>query len=321
MDCLRNTVSSELQLEQEIFDIQFLHNETLFAAAQERFTYIYDRQGVEIHCMKKHERPLRLDFLPFHFLLASVGRSGWLKWHDVSIGHYVAGFATGHGPCKVLRHNPHNAVSHLGHSNGVVTLWSPTSPKPLISMFCHKAPVSDLAVDREGRYMTTAGLDGLMKVWDLRMYTNLHVYKMEKPVSSLDISEKGLIGIGMGRKIQILRNAFTQPMDVTYLNHEIRTPNASLCSGAGATASAKALLSNVSINSVRFRPLEDVLCAAHSHGLTTMIVPGSGEPNYDSFENDPFMTLKQRREAEVQSLLNKLSFEMIGLGFMLRSLF
>ena len=64
----------------------------------------------------------------------------------------------------MLTHNPTNAVSHAGHSNGVVTLWSPAAGKPLASMFCHKAPLTDIAVDREGRYMVTAGLDGYLKV-------------------------------------------------------------------------------------------------------------------------------------------------------------
>lgn len=154
----------------------------------------------------------------------------------------------------------------------------------------------------------------MLQIWDLRKYQALHTYKMESPVMSMDISAKGLIGVATGRNMQVLRNAFTQPMDITYLQEEIRTPNAALAAGGGATAAAKALKSRVSISSVLFRPYEDLLCAGHSHGISTIIVPGAGEPNFDSFESNPFINPKQRREQEVQTLLTKLSHEMIGLG-------
>lgn len=52
----------------------------------------------------------------------------------------------------------------------------------------------------------------------------------------------------------------------------------------------------------------------HSHGISTFIVPGAGEPNFDSFEQNPFSTLRQRRETEVQSLLTKLAHDTIALG-------
>ncbi len=153
----------------------------------------------------------------------------------------------------------------------------------------------------------------MLQIWDLRKLAPLHSYKMDHPVTSVDISDMGLIGLATGRTVQVLRNAFTQPMDVTYLTHAIRTPNAALSSGAGAAATARSLLSNVSVTDVKFRPLEDVLCAGHSHGISTIIVPGAGEPNFDSFESNPFINPRQRREAEVQTLLGKLSHEMIGL--------
>ena len=315
IDSIRTTVGMELQLQEDVYDICYLHNETMFAVAQKKYTYIYDQNGVEIHCLRKHERPYKLDYLPYHFLLTSIGQSGYIRWQDVSTGALIGnGSPTGHGPCKVLKHNPHNAVSHLGHSNGVVTLWSPASSKALVSMFCHKAPVTDLAVDLEGKYMVTAGLDTYLKVWDLRTYRMLHCYKPDKPVVSIDISDRAMIAIGLGREVQILKNAFTQPMDVTYLKHEIRAPNRSLIVGNAAVASKRALLSSVSVHSVKFRPYEDSLAIGHSHGITSIIVPGSGEPNFDSYENNPYITTTQRREQEVQTLLNKLAPEMIGLG-------
>jgi U3 small nucleolar RNA-associated protein 7 len=58
-----------------------------------------------------------------------------------------------------------------------------------------------------------------------------------------------------------------------------------------------------------------VLGIGHSHGFSTVVVPGAGEANFDSFESNPFIKSKQRNEAEIQSLLNKLSPDMIGLDF------
>lgn len=312
MNCHTMRSNAELQLREDVHHGIYLHNETFFALAQQRYTYIYDSKGVELHCMRRHERPYRLNFLPYHYLLTSIGHSGWIKWHDVSTGQYVAGYPTGHGPCRVLKHNPNNAISHLGHTNGVVTLWSPASGKSLVSMFCHKSPVSDLAIDIEGKYMTTAGYDGFMKVWDIRTYRCLHAYKTKFPVVSLDISDRGLIAMGLGRQVQILKDAFTQPMDVTYLQHEI-SPTGTRIAGEGAVATKKGLASSMLISNVKFRPFEDVLAIGHSHGVSTIIVPGSGEPNFDSFEINPFATPTQRREAEIQSLLTKLTPDMIVL--------
>lgn len=62
----------EMHLRETVKDVAWLHNETMFAVAQKKYTYIYDRSGLEIHCLKDHIEANRITFLPYHYLLASV---------------------------------------------------------------------------------------------------------------------------------------------------------------------------------------------------------------------------------------------------------
>ena len=59
------------------------------------------------------------------------------------------------------------------------------------------------------------------------------------------------------------------------------------------------------LTSVRFCPFQDILTIGHSTGLSSILVPGAGEPNFDSSEADPFENKKARREREVKGLLDK----------------
>merc|ERR1711871_25283 len=302
-----------MQLQEELHDVQYLHDESIFAAAQSKYTYLYDSNGVEIHCLKRHETPHALDFLPYHFLLVTTGHSGWIKWHDVSTGQYVGGYGSGYGPCKVLTHNSLNAVSHMGHLNGIVSLWSPISSKPLVSIFAHSGSVSDVAVNKEGISMVTSGLDGLMKVWDLRMYRELYTYKLEDPALSLDLSDTSLLALGMGRSVEVLKDVFNNPPNLNYLQHRLNLgDNLNLTQKRKKYSLKNSGTSKMSVCSVKFRPFEDVLSIGHSRGISNIIVPGSGEVNFDSYESNPYVNLKERQETEIKSLLNKLEAGMIG---------
>ena len=72
-------------------------------------------------------------------------------------------------------------------------------------------------------------------------------------------------------------------------------------------------ITSSTVSSLRFCPYDDILGVGHSTGFCSLISPGSGEPNFDAREANPYQTSKQRRETEVRSLLDKLQPEMIAL--------
>lgn len=304
MNCQNLSLECEFHLnnnsQEKIRDATFLHNDTLFALAQKKNVFIYDNKGAEIHMLKEHQDPLALQFLPYHWLLASTGRAGYLTYHDTSTGSLVSQHRTRLGPCDVLRQNPQNAVLHLGHSNGQVSLYSPAMSEPLVKIHAHYGgPVRDLAVDHTGKYMATAGADSKVKIWDLRTYKHLHTYTcMFAPPTTIDISQRGVLGIGHGT-----HTTFWSPSIFNSTSHKLKKPYMSHTTAPHV------------VQSLRFRPFEDVCGVGTADGYSSLVVPGSGEPNLDSLEYNanPYQDATQRREAEVRSLLDKLAPNTIAL--------
>lgn len=66
-----------------------------------------------------------------------------------------------------------------------------------------QGPLKALAVDTEGRNMVTAGADGQVRVWDLRMLRPRHAYFSRATPDRLDISQRGLLAVGAARSIQV----------------------------------------------------------------------------------------------------------------------
>lgn len=284
----------EFHTNQTIRDGVFLGgSQELMAVAQKNHVHIYDNKGVELHCLRKHTEVNRLTYLPYHYLLVSIGNAGVLKYQDTSTGQLVAELKSKSGRCDAMAQNPSNAIIHAGHSNGTVTLWAPNMGTPLVKMLAHRSKVTALDVDLSGKYMATAALDGTLAIWDVRnTYKSLHTYHSPRPAATLAISQRGLLAVGAGPHVHIWSQALATKAATPYMKH---------------------MIAGQDVRSVAWAPFEDVLGVGHSGGVSSLIVPGSGEPNYDAFEVNPYADKKQRREAEVHALLDKIQPDMIAL--------
>lgn len=151
-----------------------------------------------------------------------------------------------------------------------------------------------VAVDRSGNYLATSGSDSQVKIWDIRNLKDqpVHEYFSRAPATAIGISERDMLAVSYGSAVQIWKDTFSgSKQNAPYITH--RLPG--------------------KIENLRFCPYEDVLFCGHSCGVSSMLVPGAGEPNFDSSVANPYETRRQRREAEVNQLLDKLMPEMIML--------
>uniref|UniRef100_T1JJV8 BING4 C-terminal domain-containing protein n=1 Tax=Strigamia maritima TaxID=126957 RepID=T1JJV8_STRMM len=277
---------------EEIYAVKWLNNDAMFAAAQKRWTFIYDKRGIEIHCIKQLYNVLRMEYLPYQFLLATSSSNGYLSWLDVSIGQMVTQYQSKKGRLDVMCQNAQNATLALGHPNGTVTMWSPSSRKPLLSMLCHKRPVRAVAIDPSGTYMATAAIDRTLKIWDLRnSYECLYNNHISAGASQLAFSQTTQLAASMGNVVEIFKDCCKEQIVKPYLRHRGCEP----------------------INDIQFCPYEDVLGIGHLAGFTQIVVPGSGEANFDALECNPYQSKSQRREADVKALLEKVPSELVDL--------
>ncbi|TFK45254.1 BING4CT-domain-containing protein [Heliocybe sulcata] len=304
-DWQTGTLHTELQLQETCRDIAFLHSHTHFAVAQQKHVFVYDQDGVELHKLKSHVEATRLEYLDYHWLLASISTAGHLQYLDATNGQIVAVHQTTRhklGTPISMTKNPHNAVIHLGHQNGVVSLWTPNLPHPAVRLLAHLGPVQSVSVSigsqgEGGRYMATAGKDGMVKVWDCRNWKGaVRSWRVRSAGDAeVEFSQRGMLAVASGGSV----NVYTKPTlpapnspPPLYLTHPI---------------------THKPTTSIRFCPFQDILTVGHEKGLSSILVPGAGEPNFDSSEADPFENKRGRREREVKGLLDKIPADMIAL--------
>ncbi|MFH4976063.1 hypothetical protein AB6A40_002772 [Gnathostoma spinigerum] len=250
-DWMTKKLQCEISVLESIRDVQWLHLETMFAVAQKRWTYIYDANGVELHCLKNLHDVRRLEFLPHHFLLVAGTNTSFLHYLDVSLGKLVQSFPTHQGPLNIMTQNPENAIIHTGHSTGTVQLWSPNIRQPLVTLLAHRCGLTGITV--EGNYMATAGLDCHLRIWDVRSYRQLYAYALPFGLSEVSFSQRYAVACAVGNSVQVFNDAHLGTATEPYLAHR--------CTGI--------------IADLRFVPHEDILGVGHCNGFTSLIVPGT----------------------------------------------
>eukprot|EP00727_Mastigamoeba_balamuthi_P006232 m51a1_g2228 putative U3 small nucleolar RNA-associated protein (587) ;mRNA; f:240820-242901 len=295
LDWTRKKLVCEFHARELVKDVCWLHNESLVATAQLRYLHVYNAAGVEVHCLRDVAKPYALEFLPYHFLLVAACETGKTAWVDASTGATAAAHNVAHGlgTTHCLRQNPWNAVVAHGHARGVVSLWSPASAVPLAKVLCHRGPVTALAFDASGDHMVTAGADEFVRVWDARTMRPLHEYRAPRAPTSMSISQRGMLAVAAGPRVQVWRDALAEKVAAPYIAHVVE---------------------GSSVREVQFAPFEDFLGVGHTQGFVSVVVPGAGEANYDALEANPYRNAKQRRESEVHSLLDKIPADMITLN-------
>lgn len=242
-----------------------------------------------------------MEFLPYHYLLSTVGHAGHLKYHDTSTGVLLTQIPTHLGSPASMAQNPHSAIIHLGHSNGTMTLWSPNMTTPHVKLLAHRGPVTGIAVDPSehsaGRYVATCGMEGMVKIWDGRMWgKELRSWRVRNAPTTLTYSQRGMLAVGGKSGVTTYRDLISggAEVDSTMPQPYLNLP-----------------LPSLSARSARFCPYDDLLCVGHQRGVSSLLVPGSGEPNFDSAEADVYESYSRRRERDVRSLVDKIRPELI----------
>mmetsp|Transcript_44356 Transcript_44356/g.96501 ORF Transcript_44356/g.96501 Transcript_44356/m.96501 type:complete len:523 (+) Transcript_44356:71-1639(+) len=289
MDLHSMKLECEINVMQSVRCAALIANQDMFAAAQKKYTYVYDNAGTELHKLKDTVEAFSLEYLPFHHLLVSASRRE-IRWRDVTYGDVISSHKFEFPNAMCMQQNPRNAVMHVGHSSGQVSLWTPNIPEAAITMQCQHAGIAAMAVD--GFAMATSSVDGRWRLWDLRMMDRVSSSgTFGGAVCSMSFSQTGLLSVCNSHTVRVFRN-LNQSEPELYLKHRIIGED---------------------IVSAQFRPFEDFCILGRSGGISTLVVPGAGKAHFDSFADNPFATKGQKRENIVKSVLDKIPADMISI--------
>jgi len=305
-------IDFEVNVYEKVNCVKYLNNDLRFAVAQKEWTYVYDNQGMEGHCLKTLDHVVSMDYLPHHQLLVTGNSSSWLQHLDISVGKIVSKYCVRKGPLTQMCH--WDGVTCLGHRNGSVTFWKPYEKPKVYNMqesackvrdpgllgtkICNPSHenspgITSMCVSQCGNYMATAAANRKVRIFDLRQMRAtpepVYSYLMNMSCKNMQFSGRRMLCCTNHNVVQIFKDPCTEASNVPYLRHYTKSP----------------------VFAAQFCPFQDVLGLGLQSGFETMLVPGAGEADFDGYGPNPFKTKSQRKESSVKDLLNKLPFNTI----------
>ncbi len=160
-----------------------------------------------------------------------------------------------------MRQNPSNAVIALGTAKGTVEYWTPGIGTPAMNLFVG-AGIQDIGFYKN--YMITASES--VKIWDMRMIKQVDRYSIPRKLTSLEVSQTGLLAFNYGYKVEMYKDAHQERQKEPYLRY---------------SPSSHA-------NNVKFVPFMDLMGLGLDKGFSSIAVPGAGSVYYNSMNVNPF---------------------------------
>ncbi|CAD8184620.1 unnamed protein product [Paramecium pentaurelia] len=277
----------EFDVKEKCYDIVSIAQRN-FAVAQKSCIFIYDPKGVEVHKIRECKQATKLEYLPYHFLLAALNQNGQLTYQDITQGKIISTYRTTPSPL-CLKQNHNNAILGIGDQMGVVRMYAPNTGTSLTSMLCHKGGLMSMTFSRDGNHLITSGSEGTIKVWDLR--TQKLQSQIGVNATNLALSDKGVLAAGRGTDIVMWKNCLIGDLKTPYLRYK-----------------ASSMICDID-----FIKHEDYLSMSTFDSYEQTVVPESGEPFFDTYEQPDLQNKKQRLETNVKQLIEKLPPESISL--------
>jgi U3 small nucleolar RNA-associated protein 7 len=330
----------------------FLHSAQFLAVAQAKKTYVYNLPSIhtppppphpssltpvspeistpiELHELPTPPSPTSLAFLPYHHILVIPSLSPLLAYLDTTTGTLVRTHNTHLSSSVLAATDPGNSITYLTHSSspGLVTLWSPNQPTPLVKFHAHNGPISSLSLystdqgfldASPSQYLVTASSSAAggptIKLWDNRSlraplggFNTLSAPPPGGP--KVAVSQRGYLAVTTRSGVNVYEPTWfsgSTPSEPSVPSKFIPNPKLYLTHHLPSSQPPSIPL---------FKPYSDVLLMPTPAHLHPLIVPGSGSPNYSSLDVDPFESHTKRRkgEREIRGLVEKLDWRGIGM--------